>query len=336
MMSTTTFLAHSIHLPSSKELTVLGSPENIIPVLINLKLLLPFDRPCPKCKETIKKRNREGEVKVPPLHPVPDTTSIDGLHLRCRNCKGNWGIRHGSIFSHSRQPLAELMRYLKMFESHICMSAAVKISELCEESMRLVWRGCRLAIWQYMIRHPVVFDADDVVEIDECYLKMLQEKVVKVKGKVKEKKKFVWIIGLIGRKSGKVALIISPDHKKKSFQPLVKNHLPHHTTITLSDQHKSFNFLEQTQKKHEWVIKKKSAGKVWMEVEEVTLYRHYDRADTVENKATFLTHTNTIEGFWAHFRREIIGCQKNKIALYLAQVMFRRLNVSLINALTPS
>jgi hypothetical protein len=38
-------------------------------------------------------------------------------------------------------------------------------------------------------------------------------------------------------------------------------------------------------------------------------------------------HTNMIEGFWSHMRRELRGAQCNTMHLYLADIMFRRLRL---------
>ena len=83
-----------------------------------------------------------------------------------------------------------------------------------------------------------MFAPTDIVEIDECYLKALNN----VKGQTKQ----VWIIGMIARGSGRIALKVSLGHDKEEMRRCIMPHLPHASTVTISDRHQSFNFLEES------------------------------------------------------------------------------------------
>jgi hypothetical protein len=142
----------------------------------------------------------------------------------------------------------------------------------------------------------------------------------------------LWVVGCVGRNSGMVALDWSIGHTMEAMETAILRHLPHPHTITMSDQHKSFGFLERTQRKHIWVKKKKYGhGGMFVEVDEVNLNDHLFQG----SRQTFTTHTNTIEGFWAHFRRELRGAQLTTCLLYIAEIMFRRLRHPWTSALGP-
>ena len=109
----------------------------------------------------------------------------------------------------------------------------------------------------------------------------------------------------------------------------INKHLNRSTTITISDKHKSFKFLED-ERKHFWSEKRKCGGRLWMEIDEIMLVDHYGPGF---NTTPFDIHTNTIEGFWQHFRRETRGAQANTMHLYMAEIMYRRSFTSIIHAL---
>ena len=99
--------------------------------------------------------------------------------------------------------------------------------------------------------------------------------------------------------------------------------------MTLSDKHKSFGFLER-ERRH-FYSQKRHAGhdRLWMQVDDVMLCDHYGPGED----AQFGIHTNTIEGFWSHCRRELLGAQVNTLHLCMAEIMYRRLKIPITHAL---
>ena len=60
---------------------------------------------------------------------------------------------------------------------------------------------------------------------------------------------------------------------------------------------------------------------MWVKVDEIDLF---DRFGEGYGATRFDLHTNTIEGFWSHFRSKLRGYQVETLPLYLAEIMFRR------------
>jgi hypothetical protein len=169
------------------------------------------------------------------MRAIADDRYTDGWRLRCDTCKGDWCVRRGTVFGEHRGTLGVLLLVLGAYQQRVAMATVARMSGRSFDTISSLYRDCRQRVYAYMEAHPIVFAADEIVEVDECYIKMLQ----------KLSDKPVWVIGMIGRNSGHVALDISLDHKKVSMERIMNRHLPHATTITISDKHLSFGFLEQ-------------------------------------------------------------------------------------------
>jgi transposase-like protein len=298
-------------LPTWREVSDCSSEDAIIALLVSRRLLLPLDRICPRCR-------------VHHLRASNDKRYIDNMRLRCSRCSTDYTLRHGSVFAGRKQALADITRELSLIEQHIYIAAASKLHGICYSSSSSLYHRVRECVFYYMLYNPVVFAPNDIVELDECYLKSLN--------KEKDQEKQVWIIGMIARGSGRVALALAMGHTKEEMRRVIAPHLPHSSTITISDRHQSFNFLEED-REHFWAIKKKSKHGMWVVVEDVSLF---DRFGPGYGETRFNLHTNTIEGFWSHFRKELIGYQVETLHLYLAETMFRRENIPLSHTLAPS
>ena len=286
------------------------TPGGVLALLLSRRILAPLDRPCP---------SPDCYAPAMPLRAITHPQMLEGIALRCDRCKGEWGVRHGSVLERSRQPLSSLAHALLCVQGKVAIAQVVKMSKICYDSVSQLYRDVRNRMWRYMLRHPVTFDEDEIVEIDECYLRFQQRE-----GEVPK-----WIIGMIGRNSGHVALEEAPDHKWQTMQRLINKHVNRSTTITITDRHASFLFLEE-ERRHFWCEKRKKGSRLWLEVDDILLCDHFGPGTKVE----FGIHTNTIEGFWSHFRKELRGVQDNTIHLYMAEIMYRRLGIDLIHAIS--
>jgi hypothetical protein len=300
--------------PTLKEvLAAARAPDGIITLLLARRLLAPLHRTCPRCA---------AQSKSFTLHAKSDTRYSDGVRLRCYRCMGDWSVRHGSFFEHYRGDLGALVLVATAFDTRMQIAHAARLSGLSEDVMRDMYRDIRQRVWQWLERNPVLFDEDDIVEIDEMYIKQLQPHK-------DEHAKPVWIIGMIARDNGKVALEVAEDHTMETMKRVINKHLHRSTTITLSDKHASFKFLER--ERMHLLSEKRHGGhdRMWVVVDEIHIRDHYGPG----YHATFGIHTNTIEGFWAHCRRELRGAQANTLHLYLAEIMFRRLRLPITHVL---
>ena len=299
--------AASARLPDVHEI---DSPD-LVATLIRLGLLLPLDRPCHTC--------------ATPLSPRLDAAYADGWCLRCWKCRTNFGVRHGSFFADFALPLRRLCRLLRSMEAHnnlkVAVAGVAREHQLGRTTMTKVWKRVRERMQAYVEAHPVQFDEDDVVEVDECYLKPLQKKRDKEAADVKQPPP-TWIIGAVSRNTGKVSLQFAPTHSAADVEAAVRPSLPHKSTTVLSDCHKSFKKVFKGSPYFQSKKKKYGHAKLNM------------MTYTVEtDKGELKVHSNTIEGYWAHFRLAVRNHTKISIFPVMYESMYRRLHISIAAAL---
>ena len=256
----------------------------------------------------------------------------DGLRLRCCQCTSSWGVRHGSVFAHSYLPLPTLIRLTHAYWAGVTPTQAATMYGAHRQTISGWYGTLRECIDQYMKKHPIVFPADEIVEIDECHLQCLQQRRApeqKEDNNSDEPRKRrrtgpkVWIIGCIGRDTGLVALDMVPDHQTATIQPVIDAHLPHQTTICLADKDRSFMYLRHTHTFYQSEKRKPVRGNhLWVKTYQADGYRHHGRRQ-------FDVHTNYIEGYWAHFRKRIGNAHADMINILLSECMFRSLKLEI-------
>jgi hypothetical protein len=244
----------------------------------------------------------------------------DGLRLRCYKCSRDWGIRHGSLLEQSNLPLAECAWLLRAFEAAATVTQVAHLFGYHVNTVSHFWQLCRNHCATYMFHHPIRFPPDEIVEIDELYLPALQP----IPDAYEEQPPPRWVIGCIGRNTGWVALDIADDHTTATIRPLIESHLPHNDTITITDKHPSFKFLEEDHP-HYWAVKQKAGSAMW-----AVPFEQQTRVGTI------VVHSNTIEGYWSQFRRRLHdshGWPAEYIPLVLCEHMFRSLHIPLTAAI---
>jgi transposase-like protein len=308
-------------LPDARRLDTVQSPRHLLEDLITAGVIHRFDRHCPKCGVKHRLTNHN------------DRAYSEGIRLYCKVCHGNWGVRHGSVFSHSDLPLTTLIRLTHSFLAKVKASQAATTCGVHRNTVSKWYSVLRDCIDQYMEKHPIFFPADEIVEVDECHLRCLQHKreptttTTTTESSTRTGPK-VWIIGCIGRDTGWVALDKSKDHKTETIRPLIDSHLPHPTTIVLADKDKSFLYLKKvhpfyhSEKRHP-----KKGDKLWVET-------FLGCGPGRHGRRQFVVHTNTIEGYWAHFRRTIGNHKAVTIDLLLSECMFRSLKIQITATLS--
>jgi len=180
-----------------------------------------------------------------------------------------------------------------------------------------------------MQRHPILFPADEIVEVDECHLQCLQKRgatsdtAAAAAGESSSKAKGpkVWIIGCVGRDTKWVSLDVAPNHQTATIQPLIDAHLPHSSTILLADKDKSFLYLKKRHTFHQSEKRKTTHGNG------LYVKTYYASGPGRHGRREFPVHTNTIEGYWALFRERIGNQDESMIDILLSECMFRSLRI---------
>jgi transposase len=159
-----------------------------------------------------------------------------------------------------------------------------------------IFRQClSKAFWTEVNRaRGYYFNGDDVVEIDES---MFCKKQKYHRGHHHEG---IWVFGMVERESRKCLLIPVPDRKRATLLPLIQRFIKPGSYI-YSDCWSAY----------------------------LTLGDHGYRHQLVNHSQHFAqgaTHTNTIEGLWAHAKagmKNSKGIKRNDLKLYLDEFMMK-------------
>lgn len=278
------------------------APRKLQLLLRKHQLLLSPGASCEKCEGT--------------LHEHKDDAYADGRRLQCSHCGSNRSIRHRSIFAHSQHDLFDLAQLIACFDARILVHQAVNLTGLNRKRIGELYTAIRTRLAAYMAEHPIHFGVDEIVEIDELYLKPLRQP-----GEEDEKGSWPPVIGMIGRQSGNVALEIAPSHSSRDMRPFVEAHLPAENTRVITDEAASYNFLMQ----HYFFNN--------------ALYEHRGGAKWVlpnwaarPGEERYQLHTNTIEGYWSQLRTWLHashGWPADYLPLFLSECMYRSLHMPL-------
>jgi hypothetical protein len=279
------------------ELEACQSTADTVQLFIDRGMLLPLDRPCAHCAR--------------PLRASLCDSKLDGYRLRCPHCKGDHGVRAGSPLAHYRISLRELGRLLCYFNAHLTVTQAHCLSAVSEDTVTRLWKQLRESARDFLTAHPILFSGDEIVEIDELYLKPLRPGL----DEFEERGKWAPVIGLISRQTGAVALEIAPSHSTRDIAPLIRRHLPSLNTSVITDEHKSFQFLDD-ESLHEWCEKERRGPACWPR----------PKSSLTQRGEPFSVHTNTIEGYWSQLRTWLHashGWTADYLPLFLYECMFR-------------
>jgi hypothetical protein len=286
-----------------------NAPRRLHLLLRAHQLLLSPGAPCPICEGT--------------LREYTDAAYLDGHRFCCTRCFTSSSIRPGSIFEHLHHTLFDLAQLITFFNARILVHQAEQLSGINRKRISEFFTRIRERCSAYIAAHPISFPADEIVEIDELYVKALREPATD-----EEKTSWPPIIGMIGRHTGYVALEITPTHSTADISAPILAHLPHGATVVFTDEAPSFNFLRRhSDHKQAWYAKR--GGAKWLEP-----HREHNAHGEIVT-----VHTNTIEGYWSQFRTWLHashGWPADYLPLFLSECMYRSLRIPLSVALRAS
>ena len=280
------------------------------PLIILLRqhdLLLKAGAPCAKCTS--------------PMVLRTDGLVADGQSFLCRNCNERSSIRSRSIFANHHLSLYLLTQLLIFFQAQLTVTQSTTLSDLSHASVSHIYKSLRQRIEEYNEQHPIIYDMDDIIEVDETLIKAL-----KIEATDEEEGREGWVIGLVGRKSHLIHLEMINDRRAETLINIIKQHVPPHTRIT-TDQHASYGDLMYT---HEYApcFKYHVGSSSFVMTYTEPSARH----------ESWRVHTNTIEGTWAllksHFHQSH-GWPASYIHLVLSQFIYHSRNIPLSVALQP-
>lgn len=290
------------------EVEACRTPLSLLRLFLKHELLLPLHRPCPKCSTTL-------------THHADDRFT-DGYRLRCNHCHCDFSPRHGSFFADFRLPLRVLAQLLVYFDTHTLVQFAAQYTGVHRHTVSKLYAAIRVRCRRFLDSHPVRFRDDELVEIDELYLKSLREPE-------SEEEKSSWppLIGMISRDTKAVALEVAPTKSEADVRRAMEPHLSPATPV-LTDGAGCYHHMGYY--RDHAVVKKEhgAGGAAWP--------KPGQRQQLGEREVA--VHTNTIEGYWSQFRTWLHashGWPADYLPLVLAECMFRSLHLPLSVVLRP-
>lgn len=208
------------------------------------------------------------------------TLTTTGQH-KCYVCREKFSIKVGTIFQDTKVPLRKWFAAVWLITSHKKGIASTQLAKDIGVTQKTAW------FMLHRLRHAARTDSfnaplDGEVEVDETYVggKEINRPKSKRKGTVGTAGKTA-VIGAVSRK-GEVRAKVITRTNTATLDGFVHETVSPEATLVSTDEHSGYRLLSRTYK-HEVV--RHSAG------------------EYVKGEA----HTNSIEGFWSLFKRQVNG-----------------------------
>jgi len=286
-------------------------PKRLIIYLQRLLVLQPAGCMCPSCGQT-----RRGTLRLRPYAQLSD-----GYCLHCPKCQSNYSVRFHSFFSRSRLPLLTLCKLLVYFSQRLTTVQISQLLTIPRQTISGIYSWVRGAMHTYLQAHPIFFDSDEVVEVDEKWMHSIYY--------YNERGEAVpahWIVGIVSRSSGKCYIEVVLERTKAVLHKLIRERVGPGATI-ISDEWAGYQGLEDQYDYKS--VKKWKRGKhsyPCTYTQETTL------GEEIE------VHTNTIEGLWAELDSHVHASRGWGAAYMwavLAEFMYHKARFDFLVALQP-
>jgi transposase-like protein len=255
------------------------------------------------CKKALVDARWGDDVVCPFCGQHHCSTRKDGK-FRCNKCKRNFSCLKGTIFENTKLPLQKWFIAMYLISSHKKGVSSCQIMRDCEVMQKTAWFMLQKIRSLYGITDDVALDGE--VEMDEMYLggreanKHQDKHVDGTQGRSTKTK--TPIFGMQQRNGNVVAMKVE-DTKGATLMPIVEQFVESGAT-TYTDEATIYNKLTENGYIHQFVNHSQ---------------REYVRASDI--------HTNSIEGFWAHFKRVIFSTyhmvSKDYLQRYIDEQVYR-------------
>ena len=255
------------------------------------------------CKKALVDARWGDDVVCPFCGQHHCATRKDGK-FRCNKCKRNFSCLKGTIFENTKLPLQKWFIAMYLISSHKKGVSSCQIMRDCEVMQKTAWFMLQKIRSLYGITDDVALDGE--VEMDEMYLggreanKHQDKHVDGTQGRSTKTK--TPIFGMQQRNGNVVAMKVE-DTKGATLMPIVEQFVESGAT-TYTDEATIYNKLTENGYIHQFVNHSQ---------------REYVRASDI--------HTNSIEGFWAHFKRVIFSTyhmvSKDYLQRYIDEQVYR-------------
>ena len=256
------------------------------------------------CKEALAEARWGDDVVCPHCKQHHCSRRADG-RFRCNYCKHNFSCTVGTIFQNSNIPLQKWFIAMYLISSHKKGVSSHQIARDCEV--------CQKTAWFMLQKIRTLFAQNDAValkgevEMDEMYLggretnKHESKRTEGTQGRSTKTK--TPIFGMVEREEGRAIVIKVEDTKAKTLMPIIKQFVKDNAHV-FTDELVSYQGLSKEGYIHKVI-------------------QHGLKMYSNGNGIT----TNSIEGFWGHFKRMIFGIyhfvSKTYLQRYIDEAVYR-------------
>lgn len=240
------------------------------------------------CIEHLEDLRWNGEI-VSPFDPTSKVYVCKGKKYRCKNTGKYFNVKTGTIFEDTKIPLQKWFLALYIFSSHKKGISSHQLARDITVTQKTAWFMLhRLRSAFGSKEADSVLGESNVVEIDETYVggaeknKHKSRKTEGSQGRSTKAKKPV--LGMLERGGGLVTFVVD-DTKQSTVEPIIHENVKSGSEVVTD----------------EWIAYRNLGTTFSHEI-----IRHGAR-EFVRGKA----HTNSIEGFWSHFKRMLDGTYHN-------------------------
>lgn len=242
------------------------------------------------CREFLEEARWHGEAICPHCHcqEVEDCYrhyrlktkgKFNGLY-KCRRCRKRFTVTVGTMFEGSHVPLDKWFWAIYIFTSHKKGISSVQLAKDIGVTQKTAWFMLNRIRHNFEDKVQVQFKEE--TQVDETYVGGKNRKRSGKKGTQGRNTTIKTpVMGLLS--DGMVCTITIPEASGKILKGIIRALVPKSTTV-VTDGWKGYNQLHKSGYSHEVVIHKEG--------------------EYVNEKGF---HTNSIEGFWSHLKRGILG-----------------------------
>lgn len=257
-----------------------------------------------KCKQAIaQERWGEGNAVCPYCGCTHTYMTAEGRYI-CKDCAKHFSVTVGTIFENTKVSLRKWFMAMYLVSSHKKGVSSLQLSRDIKVTQKTAWFMLHKIRGLYGQSDSVSLNGE--VEMDEMYLggretnKHESKRTEGTQGRSTKTK--TPIFGMVERE-GKVIAMKVENTQGATLMPIVSQFVESGST-TYTDEASIYNKLEQNGYNHVFV----NHGQ-----------REYVRAKDI--------HTNSIEGFWAHFKRVVFSTyhcvSKDYLQRYIDEQVYR-------------
>ena len=248
------------------------------------------------CKQTLAEtRWPDGDVICPYCGGHHCKKGKDGRYL-CRECNHKFNVTVGTIFENTKLSLRKWFLAMYLISSHKKGISSHQIGRDLDVTQKTAWFILHKLRSLYGQSDETALEGE--VECDEMYLggretnKHENKKTEGTQGRSTKTK--TPIFGMVQREGDLRAMKVA-DTKGSTLMPIIKQFVRENAHL-FTDEHNGYNGLDAEDSKYGHSV-----------------IRHKEKQFSDGNGVT----TNTIEGFWGHFKRMVFGIYHFVSAAYL-------------------